>query len=179
VTIAQALVRTLSVSSREMAFRIAFVLSLVLSASAICDDQRSSILLVCNSACQYSAQQTSTGCGLLFSSPCYQCCWQTCLTTTIQGGTMATCGTMVGGTQVYEDCAIGGSCLTGHCPLDPGGGSYDDAGSDDNRFGGGAIAGTSIGSFCFLILLYWFLRWLFCKPKVDSSQVELTPGSHL
>ena len=175
----------------QMAFRIAFSLSLALSVSAICDNQRADLTLNCNSACQYVAKQSSSGCGVLWAEPCYQCCWNGCLTYTIEGGT---CGTMHG-TQEYEDCALGGSCLSGHCPFDPpsSGGSYGDAGGSygdgggggggfeaSNGLGGGPIAGIVIGTICGVTLLSGIVRCL-CKPKGASSagQVELTPGSHL
>ena len=168
----------------QMAFRIAFSLSLALSVSAICDNQRADLTLNCNSACQYVAKQSSSGCGVLWAEPCYQCCWNGCLTYTIEGGT---CGTMHG-TQEYEDCALGGSCLSGHCPFDPpsSGGSYGDAGGGgggfeaSNGLGGGPIAGIVIGTICGVTLLSGIVRCL-CKPKGASSagQVELTPGSHL
>ena len=90
------------------------------------------------------------------------------------------------GTQEYEDCALGGSCLSGHCPFDPpsSGGSYGDAGGGgfeaSNGLGGGPIAGIVIGTICGVTLLSGIVRCL-CKPKGGSSagQVELTPGSHL
>ena len=154
--------------------RLATVPALFVCIHAICDGQHADVTLVCNSACQYQAQQTSSGCGLLWEDPCYQCCWTTCLSNTIEGGS---CGTNNFGTQEYEDCALGGSCLVGHCPFaPPSGGDGGDDGDDDGGLGGGPITGITIGSLVGVALLAAFVRRL-CKAGRSHTEhlTELTP----
>jgi hypothetical protein len=142
--------------------RIAFVTTLLASVHAICDGQHADLTLVCN-------------------DKCYQCCWTTCLSYTIEGGV---CGTDAHGTQEYEDCVLGGSCLSGHCPIAPSGGggdSYDGGdgggGGGGGGLGGGSIAGISIGSICGAILLAGIARCL-CKHKDHSEHLtEMTPAA--
>jgi hypothetical protein len=165
--------------------RLATVSALLVCVHAICDGQHADVTLVCNSACQYQAQQTSSGCGLLWDQPCYQCCWTTCLSYTIEGGA---CGTNNFGTQEYEDCALGGSCLVGHCPFAPpsgggggdggGGGGYNYDGDDGGGggLGAGPIAGITVGSLVGVVLLAVLVRCL-CKANRSHTEhlTELAP----
>ena len=150
--------------------RLATVSALLVCVHAICDGQHADVTLVCNSACQYQAQQTSSGCGLLWDQPCYQCCWETCLSYTIEGGA---CGTDTFGTQEYEDCALGGSCLVGHCPFTPPSGG---GGDDDGGLGGGPITGITVGSLVGVALLAAFVRCI-CKASRAHTEhlTELAP----
>ena len=163
--------------------RLAVMTTLLASAHAICDGQHADLTLVCNDNCQYQAQQTTSGCGLLWQDPCYQCCWTTCLSYTIVGGV---CGTDAHGTQQYEDCVLGGSCLAGHCPIAPSGGGGDSyeggdggsgGGGGNGGLGGGSIAGVIIGSICGIALLAGIVYCL-CKDKDHSEHLtEMTPAA--
>ena len=166
----------------DMAYRIAGVLLLAASVAAICDNQRANVLLKCSSACQWTSLVSSSGCGLLGDEECYRCCWKTCVSGTIEGGT---CGTFHG-TQEYEKCILGGSCLVGSCLAGPsdadksntytyGGGDF---GDDDSGIGGGPIAGMVVGCICALLLIGCIVHH-FCKPKVPPDQIELTPTTNL
>ena len=155
--------------------RLATVSALLACIHAICDGQHADVTLVCNSACQYQAQQTSTGCGVLWDQPCYQCCWTACLSYTIEGGA---CGGIFG-TQAYEDCSLGGSCLVGHCPFAPssggdgGGYDYDDDDGGGGGLGAGPIAGITAGSLFSLVLLAAVLCCI-CKANRSANTEHLT-----
>ena len=158
--------------------RLATVSSLLACIHAICDGQHADVTLTCNSACQYQAQQTSTGCGVLWDQPCYQCCWTACLSYTIEGGA---CGGIFG-TQAYEDCSLGGSCLVGHCPFAPssggdggggGGYDYDDDDGGGGGLGAGPIAGITAGSLFSLVLLAAVLCCI-CKANRSANTEHLT-----